>query len=169
MRSQIVHDASHQLDEILAGPRAQRRKVQRHDAEAVVQILAEASVVHFVDEIAIRGGNDAHVRRDLARSTDAPDPLALEHAKQARLEMCAELTDLIEEERAAGGDLEESDVRLTAIVSTAGVLPEQGDLERVWGQRRAVHFHERVRATGAVRVNELGDASFARPALAEQQ
>ena len=51
---------AHQFRNILR-PLAQRRYRDRKHVQAVEQVLAEAAVLHVGDEIAVGGGDDAHV------------------------------------------------------------------------------------------------------------
>ena len=55
-----------ELRDVLA-PLGQARHAQRHDVEAVVEVLAEAALLHLPLEIAAGRGDDAHVDRHLRR------------------------------------------------------------------------------------------------------
>ena len=72
--------------EVVARPRTQRRNVQRHDAHAVIQILAEPPFVHLGHEIPVRRRDDADVRRDLPRVSHAPKRPGVEEAEQSPLQ-----------------------------------------------------------------------------------
>ena len=56
----------------------------------------------------MRGGDDADVDVDRLRLADAAHLAAIEHAQQLRLEVERELADLVEEQRAAVGGLDQA-------------------------------------------------------------
>ena len=56
------------------GALGERGQPQRHDVEAVVEVLAEAAGLLLLREVAVRGGDDAHVEREWSawRRSGAP-------------------------------------------------------------------------------------------------
>ena len=82
---------------------AQRRHVQRDDAQTVEQIFAEAARLHFLFQIAVRRGHDARVHARRARRAHAANLALLQGAQQFHLHGWAGLADLVEKERAALG------------------------------------------------------------------
>ena len=103
-RAQVVVDERRDL----LAPLAQRRQAQADDVEAVEEVLAEASVGDERFEIGVGGGDDADVHLDRLRLAEAVDLARLEEAEQFRLEVGADLGDLVEEERAAGGGADDA-------------------------------------------------------------
>jgi hypothetical protein len=93
--------------------------------------------------ISVGRGDHAHVDAQELVGADALDFAFLERAQELRLHRERELTDLVEEERAAVGDLELPG----AIAARAGVgaaqMTEELALDDRFGQRRAVHVDER--------------------------
>ena len=75
-----------QFGNVLA-PLAQRRQVDRHHVEPVVQVLAEAAVARFGQQVAIAGGDDAGVDADGLRVADALELAFLQHAEQLHLQL----------------------------------------------------------------------------------
>ena len=78
----------------------------RKDVEPVKEILAKGLFAHRLEQIAVAGGNDPNV--DLNRRA-AADPLTfalLQHAEELGLNLEGDFTDLVEEDRAAVGQLE---------------------------------------------------------------
>ena len=73
----------------------------RQHVEAEEEILAEAPLLDRRVEVAVGGGDDAHVERHLVVAADGPDAALLERAQQLRLERERQVADLVEEERAA--------------------------------------------------------------------
>ena len=89
------------------GAVAQRRNVDRDDGEAVVEVGAEGAFGGHLLEVGVAGGDDPHVDGDHLVAAHAPDLLLLKHPQQLSLERQREGADLVEEERAAVGGLEE--------------------------------------------------------------
>ena len=87
-------------------PLAQRRHVNGHHVEAVVQILAEASRRDLRLDVLVRRREHAHVDLHRLRAADARHHAVLQHAQHLRLRGEAHVADLVEEERAAIGLLE---------------------------------------------------------------
>ena len=82
---------------------AQRRQLQPDDVEAVEEVLAEAALGDELFEVGVGRGDDADVDLDGLRLAERVDFVGLEEAQQLRLDVEADLGDLVEEERAAGG------------------------------------------------------------------
>ena len=85
---------------------AQRRQADRHDVEAVVEILAEEALPDHLAEVAVRRGDDADVGLDRRAAADHGVLALLQHAQQAGLGIHRHVADFVEEERAALGLLE---------------------------------------------------------------
>ena len=64
------------------GPRPQRRHHDREDVQTIEQVFPESSRLHVGDQIAVGGGNDAHVHLDGLARADRLD-LALLQARAA--------------------------------------------------------------------------------------
>src|SRR5690606_28839692 len=108
---------------------------------------------------------------DLERAA-ATHPLEaplLQHAEQLGLQLGAQLADLVEEERAAVGELEPAALALGRTRERALLVAEQLALEQLLAQRRAVDRHERLRRARAPGVNRARRDLLAGAALAEQQ
>src|SRR5207244_2581023 len=151
------------------GPLAQRRERDRDDVQAVVEVLAEAPRLHLGLEVLVGGGEDADV--DLERAVAAhPFELALlEHAQDLRLRLERHVADLVEEERAAGGDLELPLARRDRPGDGALPVAEEPALDQLARERSAVHLDERLRAPGAVVVERVGDQLLAGAARAADE
>ena len=87
-------------------PLAQRRNAKWKDGEAVIEIGAEPALAHFVLEVAIGRGDDAHVDAVNTVAADTLNLPVLQGAQQLWLQFERQLADLVEEQRAAVGDLE---------------------------------------------------------------
>ena len=82
------------------------------DGEAIVEILAKAPVGDGARQIAVGGGDDAHVDLALLIAAERPHAPLLQHAQQARLQIERQVADLVEEQRAAVRLFEEAVARL---------------------------------------------------------
>src|SRR5262249_9819323 len=78
------------------------------DDEAVEEVVAEAAVLHLAVEIAPRRAEDAQIAADPKLATQAAHRRALEHPEELGLERRVEVADLVDEERAAVGLLEDA-------------------------------------------------------------
>ena len=121
--------------------------MQRHDGEAVIKVLAEAAGGDLVREVAVGGGDDAHIDLHPA-AADTLERLLLQGAHDLALRLERHVGDLVEEEGAAMRLLERADLA-RAVGIGVGLGAEQLDLEPVGPHRGAAQDHER--ALGAAR------------------
>src|SRR5207302_2335188 len=87
-------------------PRAQRRHGHGKDVDSEEEIFAESAFFHLIRERAIRCADDAYVDVERRRAADAIEAPLLNDAQDLRLNAEAEVADLVEEDRAAVGQLE---------------------------------------------------------------
>src|SRR5574338_531275 len=119
-------------DEIgdVLGAFAERRELDAHDVHAVEEIRAESSGGDVLLEIARRRGDHAYVDAAGRVVADATHLTLLQRTQELHLERLGQFAQLVEEERAAVGLLEQSG----AIVGRAGEgtpdVPEQLTLEK---------------------------------------
>ena len=122
---------------------AQRRHVDVDDAQPVQQVFAELAVRHHVAQVAVGGGDDAHVHLGLhVVGADGLHLAVLEKPQQQRLHAQAHLADFVEEERAAVRELQLA--RLVAVRAGEAALhvAEQLRFEQRLGEAGAVHRDE---------------------------
>ena len=148
---------------------AQRRQLERHDVEPEVEVLAEPLGADQLGQLLVRGGQHADVGVNRLAAADADDRFFLEHAEQLRLAGEAHVADLVEEQRAAGGQLEFAGAGFVGIGERAFLVAEQLAFEQRFGERRAVDGDERMLAPPAAEVNAAGDDFLAGAVLAQQQ
>ena len=118
--------------------------VNRQDVDAVEEVLAEAPGLHLGGEIAVRRGDDADVDLHvLAGRRGAGSISSCEHAEELHLEVQRQLADLVEEERAAVGLLEEAAAVGRRVGERALLVAEELALEEVLGDGAAVDGDER--------------------------
>ena len=84
---------------------AQRRQHERDDVQPVEEILAERAGPGRRLQVAVRRGNQPEVHPHRPRAADALELPLLQRAQQLRLQRERQLADLVEEERAAVGQL----------------------------------------------------------------
>src|SRR2546422_8978640 len=86
---------------------AQGRHIDRQDIDAIVEVVAKASIANHGAQIAIRGRNDANIYRDLVSSAHAANSPFLQSAQKLCLHTDVKLGNLVEKERATIGDFEQ--------------------------------------------------------------
>src|SRR5882672_3167194 len=99
-------------------------------------------------EIAVRGGDNAHVRAARLHAAHALEGSLLEHAQQLHLHVEGHVADLVEEQRAARCELEAPDARRERARERALLVSEQLALEELAGNRGAVDRNERTLVAG---------------------
>ena len=145
---------------------AQRRNEDRDDGEAVVQILAELAFAHCFFEVAIGGGDDAHVHLDIAEAADAADHLIFEHTQQLGLEQGREFADFIEKQGAAVGRFKQALLHLLGVGECALFVAEEFGFHQGFGDGGAVDGDEGLFVADAFVVDGLGDEILAGAAFA---
>src|SRR6185503_19428660 len=109
-RAKTMHQIMHERRNVFPMLTERRQRDRKH-VEAVIQIAAKSSFSHFFSEVAIGRGDDSHVDVDGPRTAETFDLSFLQHAQQLGLHFERQLADLVEENRAAIGQLESSDLR----------------------------------------------------------
>ena len=102
---ELLEEALDQQRNVL-GPLAQRRHDDGHDLQPVKQVLAELARRHRLLQLLVGGGDDAHVDADQFGAADHAERAVLQHAQQVALALGREVADLVQEQRAAVGQLE---------------------------------------------------------------
>ena len=83
--------------------------MERHHRQAEIQIFAEPAGRHLGLQIAVGGGQHAHVHVDRLARSDALEILFLQHAEQFGLQAQVDFGDFVEQDRAAVGRFEAAD------------------------------------------------------------
>src|SRR5690606_37210249 len=163
-----LEEMARELHDVVAAL-AERRNVDREYAQAIVEVLAEASRGDLLLEIAVRRRDDPDVDRVRAVVADALELALLEHAQELALQLDRDLADLVEEDRAAVGQLEAADAVAVRAGARALHVPEKLAFEQLAGNRRAVHLHQRTVRARAAGVNRVGDELLADSGFALDQ
>ena len=125
-------------------PLAERRELDREDVEPVVEVLAERLLADGLEQVAVGGGDDADVDLDRRRAADPLELALLEDAEQLGLGLRGQLADLVEEERAAVGQLEPAAAPGDRAGEGALLVAEQLALDEPRGQGGAVDLDQRL-------------------------
>jgi hypothetical protein len=150
-------------------PRAQRRQLQDHRRQPMVQLPPEAARLHRGRQILAGGGDDPHIYRFVAGATESTDLPRFDGSQQLGLKDVGKRPDLIEEQRAVVCSLEETSLGRAGVGKGSSLEAEQLRLEERLGNGRAVDVDEGAGATGPGPVEETGHQPFARACLTEQE
>ena len=120
--------------------RGGRREGQ--DREPMIEILAEPARARRGLEVEVGRGDDPDVHRLALGRAQAPDRALLQHREQLGLEPIGQEADLVQEQRAPVGGLEQPSLRLAGVREGAPLEPEHLRLEQGLGNRRAVDVDE---------------------------
>ena len=124
----------------VGGAVAQRRRKNRKHFEAVKEVAAEFLFRDHFGQIAIGGGDEAHVDGDGPRAAQALDLALLQSAQQLRLQVERQLAHLVEEERALVRQLQAADFARDGAGERALLVAEEFAFEqarREWPRNSA--------------------------------
>ncbi len=150
----------------VVAPFAQGQRLDRKHVEAEVEVLAKASALHLLLQVAVGGRDHAHVDGAGALLADALEMALLQHAQQLALQLERDFADLVEEQRAAVGELEAADAVAQRAGERALHVAEELALEQFARDRRAVDADQRpvaplARLVDGARDQLLAGAGFA--------
>src|SRR5262245_37832306 len=135
----------------------------------MVEIFAEPEFPHSGGDVGVGSADDPDIH-DLGRSSAKTTNCAIVQERQdLRLECRREQRDLIEEQSAAVGELDEAGFRATSVGESPAFIAEQLRFEQVFGNRGAVDIDEGSARAGASPMNRAGDETLAGPRLAADQ
>src|SRR2546422_10520009 len=90
----------------VGGPLPERRHFDREHAQPIEEIGPKRTARNGRFQVPVRGGNDADVHLDRAWRAEALEFPFLENPQQGELRVGLKIADLVEEDRAAVGELE---------------------------------------------------------------
>ena len=163
-----LDEVADERDQVLA-PLAQRRQVHGDHVQPVVEVGAEGAVLDGRRQVAVGGGDDAHVDAQRTLAADAQELARLEHAQELRLGGRSHLADLVEEERALVRQLELAELLRVRVGERAALVAEELALEQRLGDGGAVQRDELLASARLPVVDGLGDQLLAGAALAGDQ
>ena len=122
---------------------AQRRQVDGDHVEPVEEVLAEGALLHGFGQVGVGGGDDAHVGLARLDAAERHELLLLDHPQQLGLRVERDVADLVEEDGAAVGGLEQPLLVGHGAGEGALDVAEELALEQVGRHRARVDGHER--------------------------
>jgi hypothetical protein len=146
-----------------------KRHLQRDHVQAMVKIGSEQALRDGLFEIAVRRREDAHVHAHGLGAADALERPLLQHAQDLGLDPERNVTDLVEQDRAAVGALEHAHASRVGSRERAALEAEQLAFEKCLGNRGAVHGDHRALGSPAVLADHPGHQLLTRPRLASDQ
>src|SRR5262245_44210805 len=124
LASQLAPEVRRQKRDV-AAPHPQRGQLDARDREAKKEVVAEPALLHLAVEIASGGRDETHIDRNAPVAPDAAYLRALDCAKQLGLQLDFELADLVDEQRAAVGLLEDPFARRRRTGEGASLVAEE--------------------------------------------
>src|SRR5690606_16424325 len=112
----------------------QRRQEDRHHADAIIEVGAKLAFLNRLFQIAIGRADKTNVDLHRARSADALELALLQHAQQLGLEGRRDVSDLVEEQSAAVGELETPLSERRRAGESAALVAEKLGFEHALGQ-----------------------------------
>src|SRR3954466_891280 len=116
--------------------------VEREDVQAEKEIAAKRAVLHGSIEIAICGGQDTSVYGDAAGTSNRADLFFLNGSQEFGLQVGRKFTNLVEKDRTAIRDREQTIFRLRRSGKGAFHVTEQFALDQIRGYGTAVYGDE---------------------------
>src|SRR5262245_23359940 len=144
----------------------ERGEDELHDGQPVVQIGPEAPLPDRELEVIVAGAQDGDVDGLAARRAQPAHRAILDDLEKFALHRLREQTDLVEENGAGVGQLEEARLRLSRVREGPALVAEQLRLDQGLGNGGAVHVDERARGARSAGVEEAGDQPLSGPGLA---
>src|SRR5262245_42370644 len=148
---------------------AQRRHVDGHDAQAVIEIGAELAGAHQLLQGPVGRGDKPYIHGAVAYSTDAADRAVLDQLQQLELHGWFDITDLVEEKRAAVGCFDQTNSAILGIGERPSLVAEQFRFEELHRQRRTVDLDERRGLSRAFEMQRARHQLFAGAGLSANQ
>ena len=162
---ELVEEVVAQQRNIL-GALAQRRHTQRNGVDPEVQIFPQPAFTQRGIQVDIGRADEAEVDVHDAIAANRPVLALLQNAQELGLEIRRHLADLVEQQRAPLGHLEEAFLVQRRARERALLVAEELRLDQIFGDRRAVDLDERPLRPLAVVVDGVGDQFLARAVLA---
>ena len=122
---------------------AQWRDMQAEHVEPMVEVLAEFALGAQLGQVDLGGADHPHVQVHLLVAADPAEAAVLQEAQQLGLQPRAHFADAVEEQGAAGGQLQQAELALRArALEGAGAVAEQLGLGHGFRQSRTIQRHE---------------------------
>src|SRR5690606_1714963 len=119
----------------------------RHDIEAIVEVLTKTPSADVGFEVAIARGDEADIHVHGSHATDALELRLLNRPQQLDLDLEGDLADLVEEEGATVRQLESSRTAGDRTREGTALVAEELTFRQTGGNRCAVEANEGLLAT----------------------
>jgi hypothetical protein len=139
------------------------------DAEAEVEVFAEAAGFDHLGEVARGGGEDARGQRRGLVGADGADFLVLKGAEETGLKIEGKVADLIEEEGSAVDAGEQADLGARGAGDGVAGVTEELAFNHGGDEGAAVDGKEGLLGVGAVAVDGTGDKFFTGAGFADDE
>src|SRR5499433_21833 len=153
----------------VAGARPEWWQLDRVDREPLEEVLAHAPVRPGRVEILVRRGDQPDVHRLWPRAAEPAHLALLECGQELALGGRRQQADLVEKERAAGGQLEEARLGPPGVRERSALVAEQLRLDQVLRDGRAVDVDERRLRPRTESMDEPRDQALTASRLALDQ
>src|SRR6266481_3642824 len=140
-----------------------------NDVQAIVEVLAKRALGDLPVEIAVGGGDDAHVHRNFAGAAHRTHGAFLEYAQQFDLHGHGHFADFVEKDSALVSDFEQSAPVLVRSGEGAFDVSEEFAFEQRLRKRAAVDGNKGLAGSRGTGVDGPGDEFFTRSTFAEDQ
>ena len=137
--------------------------------EPVIEVLAEASLLHEADQILVGRRDQPEVDLDRVLGADGIDLALLQRTQQLHLRIERELADLVKEQRAVTGLLEFPGPLLGSAGKRALLVAEQDALHQILGNGAAIDRDKRPAGACAFALDGTRDQLLADAALTFDQ
>src|SRR3984885_4896531 len=122
------------------GPLAQRGQANRHDVQPVVEVFAKCARRDQLLQVAVRRGDETNIDSNRLDATNALEFALLQCAEKLHLHLDGDLSDLVEKERAAIGELEPPRLARDRTGERTALVAEELALDELLGDGGAVDF-----------------------------
>src|SRR5512143_2026425 len=150
-------------------PLPQGRDLERDDVDPVIEVFAERVLLYRGLQVLVGGGDEPDVDLAALVAAHGTDDLVFDDPEQFGLERQAHVADLVEEDGAALGFLEDAFLGGDGAGECAAHVAEQLGLKQRLGDGGAVDGYKGHVPAGAVVVDDPGKELFAGPGLAKQK
>jgi hypothetical protein len=147
----------------------QRRNLQDHHRQAVVEVRAETPLRDARTQVRRRGGDELHIQLALGDRPQTAHALLFEGTQQFGLQRQRQCVGLVQEQRAVRRALQKASFSPSGVGEGASLEAEQLHLQQGLRDSGAVDVHERALGARTALVDDPGDQAFAGPGFALQQ
>ena len=139
----------------------ERRDLDAEDIQAVIEILAEFTRLHHLQQIAVGGADDPDVHRDDRVVPHPADLLFLQDPEQRGLKFQGQFADLVQKDGAAVGRFKQAGLAALPRAGEGGIrVAKELGLHQIAVEGGAVDRHKRPALPGTGIVDALGEHLF---------